>query len=170
MSAQIVQLPRTALDTATLQQFCHGVTRTNGALALEQDSLFTSDGLDVAKDALPPVIAEPAPAVQDSDHYDRDATIKRIRAALKERSGKSWSVSGSRGTSWGWITISAPPARRVDGYVSEAEQAELGELLGLGRPAHHQGEDIPAGSDYRREYIDRAEGREPSVCGTPYWD
>ena len=29
---------------------------------------------------------------------------------------------------------------------------------------------IPASSDYRQEYIDRAEGRTPSVIGSPYWD
>lgn len=44
---------------------------------------------------------------------DRDDAIKLIREALKRRSGKTWSVRGDRGTAWGWITIAAPPARRV---------------------------------------------------------
>jgi hypothetical protein len=42
---------------------------------------------------------------------DRDVAIKRIREALKRRSGKAWSVKGDRGTAWGWIHISCPPAR-----------------------------------------------------------
>jgi hypothetical protein len=104
-------------------------------------------------------------------HTDRDETIKAVRAALKRRSGKTWSVTGGKGTAWGWITITAPPKRREGfGYMSEADRAELGRLLGLDRPAHQQGVDIPAGNDYRREYIARAEGRVSSVTGTPYWD
>jgi len=43
----------------------------------------------------------------------RDSAIERIRAALKRRSGKLWSVKGGRGTGWGWITIDAPPARQT---------------------------------------------------------
>lgn len=41
----------------------------------------------------------------------RNETIKEIKSALKQRSGKAWSVTGGRGTAWGWITITAPPAR-----------------------------------------------------------
>ena len=43
----------------------------------------------------------------------RDQAIKRIRDALKLRSGKPWSVTGGTGTAWGWIRIDAPPARRT---------------------------------------------------------
>ncbi len=50
------------------------------------------------------------------------------------------------------------------------DRAELGKLLGLGRDAHHQGESIPASNEYRQEYVDRAEGREPAARGTQYWD
>lgn len=101
----------------------------------------------------------------------RDETIKRIRAALKRRSGKAWSVTGGRGTGWGWIHISAPPKRCVGwGYMTDEDQRELGELLGKDGPAHHQGETIPSGGDYYREYIDRAEGRAPTKHGVPYWD
>lgn len=103
---------------------------------------------------------------------DRDEAIKTIRKALKDRSGKTWSVRGGTGTAWGWITITAPPARR-DGndLVTDAERAELVDLLAL--PLHevsYGGVDIPAGDDYRQEYIDRSEGRAPSVAGKPYWD
>lgn len=44
---------------------------------------------------------------------DRNEAIKRIRTALQKRSGKAWSVTGGRGTAWGWLTIDAPPARRT---------------------------------------------------------
>lgn len=125
---------------------------------------------------------------------DRDSTIKRIRKALNRRSPKSWSVTGGRGTSWGWIHIDAPPSRRTmhcrlkagaistrpedyemvdtgepDGKSTPEDRAELAKLLGLER-VHAQGVSIPAGNDYYREYIDRAEGRTPSVQGKPYWD
>lgn len=127
---------------------------------------------------------------------DRDETIKRIKTALQRRSGKQWSVTGGRGTAWGWITIDAPPSRRTwgnrlkadaspaqlpedyeeydtgqpGGYMSPAERAELAELLGLDRPVHFQGQSIAASGDYYREYIDRAEGKTPAAIGQPYWD
>ena len=126
---------------------------------------------------------------------DRDEAIKRIRAGLRRRSGKSWSVCGGRGTAWGWIRICAPPARCTwrhrlkegatdnspgnweaynsgerGGYMSPADCAELGNLLGKDGPAHCQGESVPASSDYRREYVARAEGKTPEVIGHPYWD
>jgi hypothetical protein len=108
---------------------------------------------------------------------DRNDAIAKIRAGLKARSGKTWSVTGGRGTAWGWIRIDAPPARRVRdgmpdpcGYLSLEEQTQLGELLGLGERAHHQGVSIPASSAYYQEYVDRAEGRAPTIIGKPYWD
>jgi hypothetical protein len=106
---------------------------------------------------------------------DRDEAIKAIRAALKRRSGKSWSVTGGRGTGWGWIEIHSPPKRRVQyGYMPEHERRELAELLGCDPDSHYpvgdQGCSIPAGSDYREEFVARAEGRPVRVIGTPYWD
>ncbi len=102
---------------------------------------------------------------------DRDATIRAIRAALRRRTGRAWSVTGGRGTAWGWIRITAPPARRVAfGYMTDEDRAELARALGLDAPVHMQGESIPAGHDYRRAYVDRAEGRPPSVAPVPYWD
>ena len=58
---------------------------------------------------------------------DRNETIKRIRTALRKRSGKAWSVKGGRGTAWGWIQIDAPPSRRnFDGYqMSPSDRAQL---------------------------------------------
>ncbi len=126
---------------------------------------------------------------------DRDETIKRIKTALQKRSGKSWSVTGGRGTAWGWITIDAPPARRtwghrlkagsvtdrpedyeeydagkIGGYNSPADRAELAKLLGFEVPVHFQGVRIAASSEHYQEYIDRAEGRTPTAIAQAYWD
>jgi hypothetical protein len=130
---------------------------------------------------------------------DRNDAIQLIREALKRRSGKTWSVTGGRGTGWGWIRIQAPPARRVGhkqnpeygdinvvrtdipmyvddpdseyrSYTSEQECRELAELFGLDRPVHCQGLSIPAASDYRRWYVAAALGKEPIGNPQQYWD
>ena len=126
---------------------------------------------------------------------DRNDTIKRIKTALQRRSGKAWSVTGGRGTAWGWITIDAPPVRRtshsvlkvgavttwpedyeekdtgeLNGNMTISDRLELQKLLGKPDPVHCQGESIPASSDYYQEYIDRAEGRAPRTYGQKYWD
>lgn len=123
----------------------------------------------------------------------RNAVIARIRTALRQRSGVTWSVTGGRGTTYGWLTIDAPPAWRTwryrlkpemldrpenyeeynsgerGGHTGPAEREELGRLLELPH-VHFQGVSIPASHDYYREYVDRAEGRTPATLGTPYWD
>lgn len=116
----------------------------------------------------------PAPAATSNSEFQdlsRDEAIAKIRAALKARSTKRWSVRGGRGTSWGWITIIAPPARCADhGGMTDDDCKDLGELFVLDHPAHFQGISVAASSHYRREYVSRAEGREPDVRGEPYWD
>lgn len=104
-----------------------------------------------------------------TDTTTRDGAIASIRSDLRRRSGKAWSVKGGRGSVWGWITITAPPKRLdVYGGMTDEDRNELSALLG--ENVHHQGASIPAGGDYRREYVDRAAGREPVVVGRPYWD
>jgi len=125
---------------------------------------------------------------------DRKATIKAIKTGLQKRSGKAWSVTGGRGTAWGWLTIDAPPTRRTchavlksgavtdypedyeekdtgepGGCMTIADREELAGLLGL-ETVHHQGVSIPASSKYWEEHVDRAQGRKPENCGVPYWD
>lgn len=122
-------------------------------------------------------VAEVAPVITESptpapECLDRDTTIARIKAALKQRSGRQWSVTGGRGTAYGWIAIK-PVNKYLTGdfgYMTDEDCKLLADLLGLDKPIHHQGVSIPAGSAYRREYVDRAEGRTPSTIGTPYWD
>lgn len=127
--------------------------------------------------------------------HDRNATIKAIKAALQKRSGKAWSVTGGRGTAWGWITIDAPPKRKTagydlkpdcpdipenyvrndskypdgGGYMTSADKEELRQLLGLER-MHDQGESVGASTDYYREYLARARGETPAEIAQPYWD
>jgi hypothetical protein len=143
----------------------------------------------------PAAAGEPIPPRGDDRATDRNATIKAIRQALRKRSGKDWSVTGGRGTAWGWLTIDAPPSRRTwksrvvadckdengfdvyeqydtgepGGYIGPADRAELARLLGL-ESVHHQGVSIASSRDYYAEYIDRAEGRTPRKVGVPYWD
>lgn len=116
-------------------------------------------------------------------YLTRDETIRRIKKALQQRSGKTWSVTGGRGTAWGWLKIDAPPKRcvfefdgvtplapgRSFGVMSKADREELATLLGKSN-VHQQGESVPSGSDFYQEYIDRAEGREPTVFGKANWD
>lgn len=99
---------------------------------------------------------------------DRENTIQVIRTNLRERSGKTWSVKGGRGTAWGWLTITAPPARQVGGCMSDADRSELASLLGMS--VHHQGASVPPQSDYRTEYVDRSAGVTPERYGVPQWD
>lgn len=126
----------------------------------------------------------------------RDEVIATIKRNLEKRSGKKWSVTGGRGTAWGWLTIDAPPSRRTwfsipkntgnvepgreeytevslpgkeFGHIGPDDRAELAKLLGLDT-IHHQGVSIPSGGDYWREYLERSEGKEPTKRGEPYWD
>jgi hypothetical protein len=90
------------------------------------------------------------------EHIGRSEAIARIRAALKRRSGKVWSVTGDRGTAHGWITVHAPPRRRIEhGYMTADDQAELARLFGLDRPVHMQG--LVIAPDSRAWYVERAE-------------
>lgn len=124
----------------------------------------------------------------------RNEVIQEIRVALKRRSGRAWSVTGGRGTGWGWITIDVPLKLRTwrydnpnggtnpedyttevndraanCGHMGPSDRAALAKLLGLDH-VHCQGVSIPAGSDYWEEYADRANGRTPTRIGQPYWD
>lgn len=101
---------------------------------------------------------------------DRNETTSAIRKALRDRSGKAWSVRGGTGTAAGWIRISAPPARCGEyGRMTDADATELHALLGL---TYYRGTDVnvPDSHDYYTEYVARAEGRTPEKFGTPYWD
>lgn len=100
----------------------------------------------------------------------REEAIKRIRAGLKKRSGKVWRVRGDSGTAWGWIHISAPQKRLTEsGEMTVEDVEELAKLLDV-PPVVGTEVLVASGDDYYQEYVDRAEGRVPSVIGKPYWD
>jgi hypothetical protein len=100
---------------------------------------------------------------------DRNETIAKVKAALQKRSSKQWSVTGGKGTAWGWIHISAPPKRLEGSMMTETDAKELARLLGLDS-VQRQYHSVPASSAYRTEIVDRAEGRKPRTIGEPYWD
>lgn len=100
---------------------------------------------------------------------DRDDAIREIRAALKARSGRTWSVTGGRGTAWGWIRISSRPSDCDKyGQMTDADAALLGELLDLPRVGG-SGASVPASSEHRAEYVARAKG-EDYTAAAAYWD
>ena len=121
---------------------------------------------------------------------DRDETIKAIKQALKQRSKTPWSVTGGRGTAWGWITIDCAPKLRTfenrpkadgsegfeevdtgqpNGHCPPALRAELAKLLGL-ESVHHQGVSSPSSGDHYREYLQRAQGVPVTKEAKAYWD
>lgn len=105
--------------------------------------------------------------MDDYGSMDTVEVASRIRKALRARSGKTWSVTKGRGTVSGWITIA--PRNGLDEQQHAEALKELAGLLGK-EHVHQQGEDVPASYAYRREYIDRAEGRTPREIAKPYWD
>lgn len=124
----------------------------------------------------------PQPPQPRSTSIDRADAIRLIRAGLQARSGRPWSVTGGRGTAYGWLHIRAPPKRLTSDwnggptepgkaryYLATADREELARLLGK-EWVDAGGESVPSGSDHYREYIDRAEGRKPSVLGKRDWD
>lgn len=103
-------------------------------------------------------------------YIGRNEAIAQIKAAFKAR-GLRYSVTGGRGTAWGWIRIGLLPSvkKGLSDYQLKIAYNQLGNDLGLGRKCYSS-ESIPSSSDYYQEYIDRANGRTPSIIGQPYWD
>lgn len=104
---------------------------------------------------------------------DRNKAIELIRLGLKLRTGKQWSVTGGRGTGWGWIHVLPQPKDRPknpeEGNCSIQQAEELAAATGIERHIARN-LSIAAGSDYYREYIARAWGLKPTFIGEPYWD
>jgi len=126
-----------------------------------------------------------------SEYLDRNEVVKRIKAALRRKTGRTWSVHGGRGTGWGWITVEAPKGRRVshkanpdcadpfnapydervieyvreDGrnsYTSLADCIELAEAFGFDKPTHCQGISIsPDGWERYAALVEADHSAEP---------
>ena len=107
-------------------------------------------------------------AAREQDEWSRNNVIQRIKKSLAKR-GLKCSVSGGRGTAWGWIHIDLltsldrllTPEKRREAY------RKLNEALGL---EYSGAVSVPASTAYYKEFVDRAEGRKPATLGTPYWD
>jgi hypothetical protein len=82
------------------------------------------------------VIAVRAERSQYSVSIDRGEAIKAIRTALKRRTGRTWSVTGGRGTAWGWITIEAPPKRRTGITIKNPDYINNGLYGDPGNPEY----------------------------------
>jgi hypothetical protein len=50
----------------------------------------------------------------------RSEVTKKIKQDLKRRTGLTFSVTGDRGTAWGWLKIEAPKSRRVNHETNPA--------------------------------------------------
>jgi hypothetical protein len=103
---------------------------------------------------------------------DRDITIRTIRTNLRNRGLKWVSVTGGRGTAWGWIHIGAVPSARPTPYagLTEEQCQQLAAALSLEPGYVCQYVGIPASDAYREEYIARSAGETPARFGAPYWD
>lgn len=100
----------------------------------------------------------------------RNEAMTFIKAHLRRRTGRSWSVTGGRGTAWGWITVTALPAQLERGYLTAHDAALLSETLG-GERVHQQGVHIPASTAFYRLYMALAAVGDPLGFKTePYWD
>jgi hypothetical protein len=73
-----------------------------------------------------------------TDMMDRKAVVAEIKAALRRRSGKDWSVTGGKGTAWGYIYVSAPP-RRTGVALREGVEAARRIFAKLGE---HENEEV----------------------------
>lgn len=111
-------------------------------------------------------------AVHEQDEWSRNNVIKRIKAALHRR-GFDVSVTGGRGTAWGWIHIDLLPSveKLLTPEKRRAEYLKLNQALGLDPKCFTTSAvSVPASTAHYREYVERAEGRTPTKIAEPYWD
>ena len=126
----------------------------------------------------------------------RNETISEIKSSLRLRSKEKWSVTGGKGTAWGWISITAIPSHRTWGSrplphnTNQIPGSENWEEYDTGKPNQNlspyqiaelkylladcsvgrDGVSIPSSSDYYQEYTERAAGLPVTKLATPYWD
>lgn len=126
-------------------------------------------------------------------HIERADAVKRLKKALRTITGKTWSVSGARGTAWGWIDIQAPKSRRVGHtpnpawkhwemdtqeppffenpdapkderwYTNLADEAVLRDIFDMTGFYIHQGMSVPP--DSREWYVLKAEEKAAAMTG-----
>jgi len=111
-------------------------------------------------------------AARKADEWDRNVVIGRIKRALAER-GFRYSVTGGRGTAWGWIHIALLPSveKLLTPEKRTAAARELHAAFGLNpRCFTSDGISIAASTAHYREYLERAQGKTPTKAAEPYWD
>jgi hypothetical protein len=101
--------------------------------------------------------------------------ISQIKAALKRRSSKPCSATAvTRGTSYGYTTITSPPKRREDGCITHEDSKEFAALFALDE-RYTWPDGISIEMKQYQEYIDRANGVDRAdgivckKCGKPFW-
>lgn len=110
----------------------------------------------------------PDPAARIDGRMDTVDVCKRIKAALKARSGKVWSVTKGKGTAGGWIKIDAPKARLscdmwhryIMGFDGTCRDCGLGRFMAGSRSAPDACPEHVCTDECYRAYIspaDRAE-------------
>jgi len=102
------------------------------------------------------------------DEWSRNNVMQRIRQALAAR-GFRYSVTGGRGTAWGWISIDLLPSdiRTMTPEQRREAYRWLNKHLGL---TGCDGASVPASTAHYREYVERAEGKVPTKIAEAYWD
>lgn len=114
-------------------------------------------------------------------YINRADAIKSIKVGLKKLTGRSWNVSGNRGTAYGYINIDAPKARRnFDSYGKLLEQVDSYAYMGLedrralaqvfkcGDTVHFQG--MVCSPDEREFTVAAAEGRIKPCANGNGWE
>ena len=106
---------------------------------------------------------------RQQDEWSRNSVIRRIKDALKQR-GFSYSVTGGRGTAWGWIHIDLLPS--VEKLLTPEKRRlayrELNDVFGYNRGTDSIS--VPASTAHYREYLERAQGLTPTKIAEAYWD
>lgn len=101
----------------------------------------------------------------------RPDAIATVKASLRARSGYSWSVTGGKGTAWGWLRVNVAPKDQAQfSCMAEVDQVWLALLLGHDYPIHQQGESIANSGGHYKQLIAQAAGYNPTVFGEQYWD
>ena len=133
------------------------------------DRAITAAWCDVrpAPDAIPSAEAADLEGVEE---LERGAFVKRLRSALKARTGRSWSVKGSTGTSWCWIDVCAPPARKHDHRMTSEDESLLAAVMNERRGISGN-ISIPPTRGHRTAALAAALGIEPIIPKAEHaWD
>lgn len=97
------------------------------------------------------------------DVRHQQPTQEAIRAGLRNRTGKHWSVTHEGGV----LRITASRKNRRDhGVLTEESRTELAKALNLPRSAvGSRGVTVPGEHSWHHEYVSRAFGQEPGIYG-----